>query len=270
MELFRKIAVCFQLYSGMGAQFLLFLCAMCFLAIHEKNKKIYQILNQYTGFIIALMVFPVTAVIIMEYCIGEEVYWRMFWLMPIPFIIAFAGTELYDLRKDKIKRTGIIAFLILFILLSGKCVYDEEGTIITPDNVEKLPKQAVEVCNMITGDAQMNGITTKKVVVPSELLSYVRQYDATIQMPYGRNALKNEELTENCDELYEMMKAKDDSEMDFMALSECLKQENCNYLVLEKKVASKKMDQYGYYQVAQTEHYILFRCDNVANSAAFI
>ena len=87
-------------------------------------------------------------------------------------------------------------------------------------------------------------------------------------MPYGRNALKNEKLTENCEKLYEMMKAKDDKEMDFSELSECLKQEKCNYLVLEKKVASAKMDQYGYYQVAQTERYILFRCDNVFSSAA--
>ena len=261
MELFQKIAVCFQKYCGMGAQFLLFLCAMFCLAMREKNKKLYQILNQYTIFIIALMIFPVTAIIIMDYCIGEEVYWRMFWLMPIPFVIALAGVELRELGKDnKMKRIGITAFFVLFLLLSGKFVYEEKA-ITKSDNIEKIPKQVVEVCHVIADDALTNGIDRKRVVVPSEFLSYVRQYDATIEMPYGRNALKNEVLTENCEKIYEMMKAEDARDMDFSSLSECLKQERCNYLVLEQEVASKKMDQYGYFQIARVNDYIIFRCD---------
>lgn len=260
MEIFEKIATCFQQYSGMGAQFLLFLCAMLFLAMCGKNKKLYQVLNQYTGFIIALMVFPITAIIIMEYCIGEEVYWRMFWLLPIPFVIALAGVTLRERGKNKVEKTGITAFFLLLILLSGKCVY-ADGTIEKSYNPEKLPKQVIEVCDTLTEDALNNGIETRRVVVPTELLSYVRQYDATILMPYGRNAIKEEGLTETREEIYEIMKLDDKKKMDFETLAEDLKKEGCNYLVLNKKVATPKLDNYGYYQVAQTESYIIYRFD---------
>ena len=49
--------------------------------------------------------------------------------------------------------------------------------------------------------------------------------------------------------------------MDFQKLAEDLKIEGCNYLVLHKKVATPKLDDYAYYQVAQTEDYIIYRFD---------
>ena len=260
MEIFVKIAVCFQKYCGMGAQFLLFLCAIFFLTMYGKNKKLCQVLNHYIAFILALMVFPITAIINMEYCIGEEVYWRMFWLLPISFVIALAAVTLREFGKNKSQKMGITVFALLMIALSGKCVY-ADGAIDKAYNVEKLPEQVIEVCNTLTEDALVNGIETKRVVVPTELLSYVRQYDATITMPYGRNAIRGEGLSETRQEIYDIMKLEDKKKMDFQKLAEDLKIEGCNYLVLHKKVATPKLDDYAYYQVAQTEDYIIYRFD---------
>lgn len=238
---------------------LLFMAALIFLAIFaKKNRKLQYVWMHYSYFVLFIMLFPVTAIIIMDYCIGEEVYWRMFWILPIPFVIAIAAVEVSNIRVARIKQIVVRLLLLGIICFSGKYVYDED-TIVQAQNMEKLPDEAEEVCNMISADALENQVGQKKAVVPAELLSYIRQYDATIQMPYGRNAIKEEYLPDNCQKIYDLMQ---EEKKDYFSLSGLLKEEVCNYLVLDKSDASSKMDKYGYYQVAQTDKYVIFRCDD--------
>lgn len=263
MEIFSKIIICFQRYTGTGTQFLLFLCALLFLAGIKESRNIHRVFITYTSFIIFIMVFPVTAIIIMDYCIGEEVYWRMFWLIPIPFIMAIAAVKLIMHTKVRRKQAGIAAFLILLVAFCGKYVYSAD-TITKASNLEKLPAEVEEVCNIISEDALKNQLSQKKAVVPADLLSYIRQYDATIEMPYGRNALKDEGLSENCDKIYNMV---DEEAFDSFLLAGYLKAEACNYLVLNKNNATSELDAYGYYQIAQTADYIVYRCDDMTAHA---
>lgn len=259
-QIFGRIVSCYQNYCGNGMQFLLFLVALFFLAEVKKNKKLYTIINQYSYFIMIIMIFPVTAVIIMDYLIGEEVYWRMFWLLPLPVVIASAGVELINLEKRSKRKKGILIWVLATIILCGNFVYDTD-TITVAQNMEKIPDQAKQVCNEISCDALSNQIETKKVAVPKQLLSYIRQYDATIDMPYGRNGVKDEEnLSENLKKIIDLM---DEDEVDYFLLSGYLKQEKCNYLVLEKEKKSTELEKCGYFQIAKTEEYAIYRCDDM-------
>lgn len=259
-QIFERIISCYQSYCGTGTQFLLFLVALFFLMMVKHKKKLYTVMTQYSCFILLIMICPVTAVIIMDYLIGEEVYWRMFWLLPIPIMIAAAGVEVTALAKKRSRKICVLLMVIAMIMLSGEWVYDSD-TITMAQNVEKIPEQVEEVCNAISADALQNEIEVKKVVVPKELLSYIRQYDATIEMPYGRNGIKdNEHLSENLKQIVDLM---GEDEVDYFLLSGYLKQEACNYLVLDKDRASAELENYGYMQVTQTDEYMVYRCDDL-------
>lgn len=258
-EIFERIASCYQSYCGTGTQFLLFLVTLLFLMTVKHKKKLYTAMIQYSYFILLIMVCPVTAVIIMDYLIGEEVYWRMFWLLPIPIIIAAAGVEMIAYTKKKSRKMWAFFMATVIIMLTGGLVYDTD-TVTLAQNMEKIPQQVEEVCNVISADALQNEIQVKKVVVPKELLSYIRQYDATIEMPYGRNGIKDKQyLSEDLKQIVDLM---EEDEVDYFLLSGYLKQEACNYLVLDKERASTELETYGYMQVAQTGEYMVYRCDD--------
>ena len=265
MDIFGRIFSSFQRFSGEGTYLILFLCALFFVYLHEKRKSVKLTFVEYSIGIGLLMIFPLTALVIMDYLIGEEVYWRMFWLLPIPFVMAYAAVRLLEREKNG-KKVFLAFFLCAVVMLSGKLVY-ANGEIERSSNLEKIPSESIEVCNALSRDAIQNGLKKKRVVVPSELLPYVRQYDATIEMPYGRNAIKQEKLSENCDNIYGIMCKKKAEDMDLLHLTGLLKTEDCNYLVMKLDVAvdvGTELEQYGYVQTAATENYVIYRCDDTS------
>ena len=263
-QIFGRIIDCYQKYSGKGEQFVLFLLALCFLVFFKKNVKVYGRIRWYSYFVMAVMICPLTAVVIMDYLIGEEVYWRMFWLIPVPVVIAIAGVELVDMGKTQGQRRRLLLFVALLIILSGRWMYGGD-TVTMAQNAEKLPEQVEDVCDAISADALNNQISTKKVVVPAHLLSYIRQYDATIEMPYGRNGIKNDGYFP--EELQKIVDLMDADKPDYFLLSGYLKRENCNYLVLGADKKAGELVDYGYFPVAQTQDYVIYRCDDLNQHA---
>lgn len=262
MDIFVRILNSFQRFSGEGTYLILFLCGVFFIYLHEKRKKVRLAFVSYSVVILLLMIFPVTALVIMDYLIGEEVYWRMFWLLPIPFVLAYAAVRVVEQKKQWRKAFLAVLFGIL-LMISGKMVY-ANGEIEVSGNPEKIPTEAIEVCNALSGDAVQNSIEKKRVVVPRELLAYIRQYDATVGMPYGRNAIKQEAMTENCENIYRIMCSKQASDMDIPELCSLLKAENCNYLVEKLEIAlevGEQLEQCGYIQAAAVGDYVIYRCD---------
>lgn len=264
MDIFVRILNSFQRFSGEGTYLILFLCGVFFIYLQEKKQKVRLAFVSYSVVILLLMVFPVTALVIMDYLIGEEVYWRMFWLLPIPFVLAYAAVRL--LQKEKKGRKIVLAFfLCVAVILSGKWVYTN-GEIEQSSNLEKIPSEVIEVCNALSQDAMKNGIEKKRVVVPSGLLPYIRQYDATIEMPYGRNAIKQEAMTENCENIYNIMCQKKAENKDISILCSLLKDEKCNYLVEKLEIAvevQEQLEQFGYMQVGAVGEYVIYRCDEM-------
>ena len=91
---YTKIAIeKLLLYIGDSWQYGLFLAALLYLLFSKEEKKTKRFFVSYTIVFLVVFFCPITAKIIMDYCIGQSVYWRMLWLLPIPLFIAVAGTK---------------------------------------------------------------------------------------------------------------------------------------------------------------------------------
>ena len=161
-------------YIGESWQPALLLLALLYILLSKEEKDKRRLFAAYTGIFAALYFCPVTAKIIMDYCIGELVYWRMFWLLPIPMILAYAATRIWNRQKSRALR----------VVLSGRCVYGSDGPFQKAGNILKLPPEVCWACDMMRGNAPEDGEI--RVTAPEELVSFIRQYAPDIKLAYGR------------------------------------------------------------------------------------
>lgn len=236
----------------LGAAFL----ALLFLGWKRKESRFWLVL---TGVFAFLYLCPVTAGIIIKYFIGRSVYWRMMWLLPTAAMFAYAGASFLGLFRKRWLQNVFGAVLAAVIIAGGTCMYFQ-GSYSAADNLYKLPAATVPVCDMIKKDAGESGVEQVKVLVPNELLCSIRQYEASFLMPYGRNAFKYENLTQNQAGLFSQMSS---DEADSETLNMLLKEEKCNYFVWDRTDEERRaaFDRLGYVTVGDVNEYRVYRIE---------
>lgn len=244
-------------YNGSGMQMGLFFACLIYLAVQKKEKEKNHLFLGYTLLFFIICFFPLTAKVIMRVCIEEEVYWRMFWLLPTAVVTAYTAVQILMQTEGKIKRHLFLGAMLLVIALTGTNVYN--GTIFDrKQNNYKLPQDAVDICDMIEQDAASNGISHKKLITVNGLLSSIRQYDAGILMPYGYDAIKkNKANTTNAYQIYQIMSS-ESKNWDSLAWYAAM--EDCNYLAYPSgEEAADVLSAYGYDVVGANESYYVYR-----------
>lgn len=246
-------------YNGMAMHMGLFLAMLLFLHVFHKTETERvnaYFLSGYAGLFFLIFFCPLTAKIIMDYCIGAGVYWRMFWILPISVVVAYAFAA--SLRETaRWKRAALITGMALVIMVTGSAVYTSEN-FTEAQNIYKLPQEVLDVCQIINEDAHENDIDEKKVIVVNELLSYIRQYDGSIQMPYGRDALKGERLAnKNSKKIFKLMC---ESQIDWQSLAKSAKKGAYNYLIYYRdETVEKELQDLGYKRIGEGGAYFVYR-----------
>lgn len=212
----------FQAYIGTGFYHILYLiCLIWIMRDSRIDRKWKYLFGGYTILFLILYYFPVTARIIAS-LIGGNVYWRMFWILPIPILIAFVASCFTDGEKVKgWKRFLCVAAVVVILAASGKNLYTNGG-FVKAENSQKLMAETVMVCEMLEADRQEGQII--RAAVPNEMVSELRQYDADIYLPYGRWDYEYPEKQE-------LMDAMNAQPVQPMVLAEALRKFECNYLV---------------------------------------
>lgn len=170
-----------QNISGSGVLTALYVCALVFLFFQEKEKYKRILLVYLPAFWIGILFLPITYRIIAE-IIDEELYYRFFWMLPMTLVIAYALVQAYHLycgAYKKLLALGTAAVLVF----CGDFVYDN-WRYSAAENQYHVPQSVVDICDLMHAEGR-----EVMAVFPSELMQYVRQYDSTICMPYGRNVL---------------------------------------------------------------------------------
>ena len=242
-------------YWADGWYVLLFALALIYVLICVKEKKAKKTLLWYSGLFVAVFFCPLTIKIITVF-IGKSVFWRMFWILPTSVITAFAFTHLYEKINAKwIKAIAVLA-MVAVIALSGAWMYSNREFRIAP-NWHKVSPAVPEVCEIITSDAEQQGLQPKALVADS-LLTEIRQYDATIGMAYGRKAQRGGG-TKMAKRLYEQMQR----EMpQFAKLKRNLSKIDCNYVVWRGNEDSHRgFEEAGFRLVGQVEDYKIYFFD---------
>lgn len=239
IELFRN-------YMGTGLIVAWFIVAVIYLFLKEKDKS-KRIIFLYMPVIMLLLFFnPVFGNVILN-LIGDEIYYRILWLLPMTIVLAYTITVIYS-RLQGARAKVFLGISAVLIVVSGSCVYRNAG-FGKADNLYHMPQEVVDICDAIKVEGR-----EVMAVFPGEMITYVRQYEPTVCMPYGREVLVDRWGMGN--EFYKTMEA------DVIAVEELAtmaKQYKCHYVILsEEKELEGTMEDYDYILYDTIEGYSIY------------
>ena len=250
---FAQILEAYSKYAGSGVYITLFYTSILYMYMNRRKNEANNLLFQYSLISLIIIMNPLTGYIIIR-AIEDFVYWRVFWILPVTIAIAYAATEVIVDTSGKLKKVVVSIALAAILIMGGKFIYTSENYS-EADNWYKLPSQTLDVCEILKGDT--DGVI--RAVVPAELLVSIRQYDADIQLLYGRDGRVNtyDDTYKKKRNVYSLMS---ESEINSKAISIYMKDLECNYLVLLKTTKlSRSLGRYGYQYVASTYSYDIYR-----------
>lgn len=217
--IFMESLVIFKLYTGLKWLFLLTAVAWIYLLVSEKDKRIRLLFVYAPLLILLLFLFPLSRKLFVAAGLDGETYYRVIWTIPMGLITAYGACRLFAGHK----RIGLILISAL-IILCGSLVY-QNGYVSKAENLYHIPDEVIKICDLITPEGEEERVTA---LMPADLIHFVRQYDARINMPYGREMLV--ERWGYYNEVYEVMEKPEVITME--QLLEAGRKYYCEYIVL--------------------------------------
>lgn len=217
--IFMESLVIFKLYTGLKLLIVLFALSWIYLLVTEKDKRVRLLFVWAPPLIILLFLFPISRKLFVAAGLDGETYYRILWTIPMGVITAYASCRLFSRHK----RTGLIITSVL-VILCGSLVY-KNGYISKAENLYHIPDTVIRICDLIAPEGESGQVM---VVVPEELVYYVRQYNASIRMPYGREMVASQ--WDYYNEVYEAMEGTEI--IDLEKLLEATRKEYCQYIVI--------------------------------------
>jgi len=151
---------------------------------------------------IIFLINPITGPLVAKYITHPDVYWRLYWLIPMEFGICYAITKLYEKLNTKIVKTVSLVFGIMMIIFFGKFVYSNENGFGEHENVEKIPQYIIAQTEHILNNSESKSI----VMAPPVPLhsSTMRQLSSDIILFWSRDMymLDNSLYNNNFDDVY--------------------------------------------------------------------
>lgn len=239
----------FKTYMGDGLLMTWFLLSWLYLFFMEKRKSL-RVLFVYLPMMVMLLFFQPTFAWIIHKVVGEEVYYRILWLLPITIVIAFTITSIYEKLQGRVKYFFALVAAVL-VLVSGSFIY-HNPYFHKAENLYHVPQAVVDICEAIKVEGR-----EVKAVFPRELLQYVRQYDPVVVMPYGRDVLVERWNAAEGNDLYAAMEA---DVIDAKRLSELARVEWCAYIVLAKEREMKgSLETYQFTVFDEIGDYVIYK-----------
>lgn len=234
----------FQKFAGTGLILIIFVLALIYLFFCEKRKP-RRIMLIYVPAIVLLLFFNPLFFKLFHSLVGEEIYFRIIWLLPITIVIGYTVVHIAECLQGK-KQIGFAIVALLMLMISGKLVYS--SLLYSPaENEYHVPDEVVEICDLIE-------IEGREVMAafPEEFLLYVRQYSTLVCMPYGRGL----ELGYYDEFSYLMIK----DEIDVARMAELAKGSLCHYVIIhESKALTEDPAVYDYEVFGNVNGYVIYR-----------
>ncbi len=184
------------------------------------------------------------------------VYWRLLWMLPVSFVIAYALTKLVGMIKKDVIRICAVVMACVCIVVTGEPIFSQT-TYTEKENAYELPQAAIEISDIVK--ARLND-WKETIIVPNELLCSVRQYSSAVCLLYGRNAggfisdIGDDEML-----VYqEMCKEEPDIEL----VTRIALEKNCRYIVFNTSFHQipDDMTEYGYEKLTTVEDVYAVYC----------
>ncbi len=243
----ERAIILFREYMGTGLTVIWYALSLGYL-LHREKRKPERVLFVYVPAVLLVLFFnPFFEGIVYE-VVGEDIYYRMLWLLPISPAIAYAASDICGRMRGKAQAFFAI-LAVLLIAASGSFIY-ANPFFHKAQNQYHVPQSVVGICDAIEIEGR-----EVMAVFPTEMLQYVRQYSGTVCMPYGREALVDS--LHYWSELYGAMEAE---VTDAKRLAELAREEGCAYIILplSKEVKGSLAD-YDFIEFMQTDGYRVYK-----------
>ncbi len=250
--LLETILTVYKDYGGGSMTTVFVLAALLYLWLTEEKKEIRLTLVYLTAAALALFFFPLFAYVAMRVFLEPGVYYRILWLVPMGLVTAYAGARILSMIETG-RRRLLAGLLIALLLVRGGSLIYKNPMVTKAENPYHLPEAVLSVADVMHVEGR-----DVKAVVPAELLQFIRQYDASILLAYGRDALVQ---GWNNNPLYEAMEA---SPVRSFAVTDYAKQQGVEYIVLRTGtpiVGTKPIDEYEFSYLTTADNYDIYIFD---------
>lgn len=187
---------------------------------------------------------------------GVDVYWRLFWCVPMYLLIGYAVVMIITTRKKQITCTLLACGVIG---ISGQFVYEKDLFFTEHWNKYRLPQEVIEVSESLLE------VDDELIVCgfPADISFYIRQYSSTINVIYARNMDISQRIIKGTDKSYSWLYSKLYCEYDYDSkdVIEALGSIGVNYIYTRIPIESKyfvsldKIGNYGYiYKINSKNH----------------
>lgn len=224
--------------------FLFILCIILNFAIIKKDNKVQKNLVVYLPLVLFIFVFnPFVFNIVKPMADKGGVYWRFFWLFPLAPVISYAFTQLIVIKKENFGRCIIIISLIGILYCSGKLVYSSENY----QKVNNFYKMPDDILNTIMIIGSQN-VENKKCMIPTSVVAWVRQYDASINIEYNRSPHGGYGKFVN-----------DFDNGKIKSYMQKYINDGCNFIVCKKKIEyDTNLEDYNFMKIGENDSYIIY------------
>ncbi len=179
--IFMESWVIFKQYAGNGFLLPIFIAALIYLLVTEKDWRKKICVAIVPAIILVGFFVPFTRIAYVAVLDdGADTYYRILWLLPMGVCIAYAGCKLFVDHK----RMGTV-LISAVIILCGSLVYKNQY-MSRAENLYHIPQVVIDICDCISPEEDEPRV---RAVFPEELIHFVRQYDTNIMMPYGRDII---------------------------------------------------------------------------------
>ena len=246
--IFLESVVIFKNYMGFHQyKFLagLYLLALPYLWFAEKDRHRRAILVYAPTLLLAAFFCPLFRKVFVRVLEDSETYYRLLWLLQMSLVTAYGFIKLMG-RHRKI---GLL-IMCAAIAAGGDYVYDSIN-ISKAQNAYHLPQEVIDIVDMI--EPEEGRI---KVLMPGELLQYVRQYSTDIELPYGREMMI--ERWDYYDAMYEAMEKTEVIDTPYFV--ELARGYPCAYVILRNdRQVKESLTDYGFEVYGQVGIYVIYK-----------
>lgn len=231
-------------WIGNGMYIALYFVSLIYIFVKVKKNKVRNLFG-FSSIILLFIIFNPVFTLLVKSVFNESVYWRLFWMLPTGFTMAYVGVDVVSCCDTKKSKAILIFSLILCIIFCGKLVYRPDN-FKEVENLYKFDDEKLEVINIILNDKD----EYKKVMAPTECVSYFRQVSSKINLMYGRNPHGYVG--------YDIIKQYEDGNVEYVATA--CKDAKCNYIILRKTISlDESFADYGYDYFAETATYTIVK-----------
>lgn len=234
---------------------ILVLFVMSLILFFKKNKGVLNVV--FIGSAVLTIVFllnPALYGIISQKITGVDVYWRLYWLLPIyvtlPYMCVYFKNKIIDLKFQMI--AGMLICLMISVI--GNNVFQLPEYFSAHRNLERIPSEIKKIADYLIVEDKGSA-----VMVPMNQCGYLRQYTSYLKTPYSRDLYNGSRelkstsynLEEFCKSVYYGNIQNPD------VIVKTLKELEVDYIVMSKNDKLRETSQLS--EIKQIEEYYIYK-----------